>query len=74
MTLITPQQIEKTAQSIVEFWETSELPDADKTKILEMTKDYYNDKDEHVFERYLAQLCQRTIDRRIPTTSFENEG
>jgi predicted kinase len=69
--IITPQIIEQAAKDIVSFWEASELPDADKAKILEMVKDYYADKDDHVFERYLAELCKRTIDRRVPATSFE---
>ena len=71
--LITPQQIEDAAKSIVDFWESSELPDADKTKILEMTKDYYTDENNHIFQQYLAQLCERIIDRRVPRTSFEDE-
>ena len=70
--LITPQQIEATAKSIVEFWDNSELPDADKAKIMEMIKDYYTDENNHVFQQYLAELCQRTIDRRVPKTSFES--
>ena len=73
MNLITPQQIEETAQAIVEYWDNSELPDADKTKILEMIKDFYTDENQHVFQQYLAQLCERTIDRRVPKTSFESD-
>jgi hypothetical protein len=69
--LLTPQQLEQAAKDVVEFWDTSELPDADKAKILEMVKDYYVDKDDHVFERYFAELCARTIDRRVPKTHFE---
>ena len=72
--LITPQQIEETAKSIVDFWENSELPDNDKAKILEMTKDYYTDENNHIFQQYLAQLCERTINRRVPATSFEDDG
>jgi hypothetical protein len=72
--LLTPQKIEQAAVDIVEFWNTSELPDNDKAKILEMVKDYYSDKDDHVFERYFAELCTRTIDRRVPKTSFESDG
>ena len=70
--MITPQEIESTAKSIVEYWETSELPDNDKQKILEMVKDYYSDENSHVFQQYLAQLCDRTIDRRVPKTGFES--
>lgn len=71
--LITPKEIEDTAKSIVEFWDNSELPDADKAKILEMVKDYYTDENQHIFQQYLAALCQRTIDRRVPKTSFESD-
>ena len=70
--LITPQVIESAATDIVEFWEQSELPDTDKAKILTMVKDYYNDKNDYVYEQYLAQLTQRTIDRRVPQTKFDD--
>lgn len=73
MTLIlTPQHIEQAATDIVEFWEGSNLPDADKAKILTMVKEYYEDKNEFVYEQYLAQLTQRTIDRRVPQTKFDD--
>ena len=71
--IITPQQIEKAATDIVDFWETCGLPDNDKTKILEMVKDYYEEKNDHVYEQYLATLCQRTIDKRVPRTGFERD-
>lgn len=70
--MITPQEIESTAKSIVDYWDNSELPDTDKQKILEMVKDYYSDENSHVFQQYLAQLCDRTIDRRVPKTGFES--
>ena len=73
MNMLTPQQIEETAKSIVDFWDASELPDNDKAKILEMTKDYYTDETSHVFQQYLAQLCTRVIDRRVPRTGFESD-
>ena len=72
--LLTPQQIEKAASDIVSFWETSELPDTDKAKILQMVTEYYESKNEYVFEQYLAALCGRTYDRRVPSTSFESNG
>lgn len=71
--LITPQLIETAAKDVVNFWEESELPDNDKAKILEMVKDYYEEKNDYVFEQYLAQLCQRTIDKRVPRTGFERD-
>ena len=70
--LMTPQVIEEAAKSIVNFWESSELPDVDKAKILTMVKEYYDDKNEYVYEQYLAQLTQRTIDRRVPQTKFDD--
>lgn len=72
--MITPQQVEQTAKDIVNFWDESNLPDADKHKILEMIRDYYTDENNHVFQQYLAQLCERTIDRRVPRTGFESEN
>jgi len=74
MNLITPQQIERAATDIVDFWDNSPLPETDKAKILEMTKDFYTDENSHIFQQYLATLCQRTIDRRVPKTSFESNG
>jgi hypothetical protein len=73
MNILTPQQIEAAAKDIVNFWENSELPDNDKSKILEMVRDYYEEKNDYVFEQYLAQLCQRTIDKRVPRTGFERD-
>ena len=70
--MLTPQVIEKAATDIVEFWENSELPDTDKAKILTMVKEYYDDKNDYVYEQYLAQLTQRTIDRRVPQTKFDD--
>ena len=70
--LITPQVIESAATEIVDFWEQSDLPDTDKAKILTMVKDYYNDKNDYVYEQYLAQLTQRTIDRRVPPTQLDD--
>ena len=70
--MLTPQIIEKAATDIVEFWEESELPDTDKAKILTMVRDYYNEKNDYVYEQYLAQLTQRTIDRRVPQTKFDD--
>ena len=73
MSLLTPQQIEQAALDIVEFWEKSELPPNDKAKILEMVKEYYADKNDFVYEQYLAELTQRTIDRRVPHTEFDKK-
>ena len=69
--MITPQEIESTAKDIVNFWDESSLPPADKAKILQMVRDYYTDENNHVFQQYLASLCERTIDRRVPKTGFE---
>lgn len=70
--LITPQQIEKAAVDIVDYWETSEANDEDKLKILEMVKDFYNDRNEHIIDQYLSQLTSRVIERNVPQTGFEN--
>lgn len=71
--MITPQQIEQTAKDIVNFWDESDLPDNDKQKILEMVKSYYEDENNYVHQQYLAQLCERTLDRRVPRTGFETD-
>lgn len=69
--LITPQQIEQAALDIVNFWDSSELPEEDKIKLLTMTKEYYEDRNEHLFDQYLGALCQRTLNAKAPETGFE---
>lgn len=70
--LITPQQVEKAAVDIVDYWNTSDALEEDKIKILEMIRDYYAEKNEHVIDQYLAQLSTRIIERNIPRTGFED--
>lgn len=72
--LITPQQIEKAATDIVDFYENSDLPPGDKKKILEMVNSYYEDKNEHLVDQYLGALTKRTIASKFPETSFESNG
>lgn len=72
--LITPQQIEDTANAIVTFWDSSQMSDNDKKKILEMTRDYYAEKNEYIFDQYLSELAKRQIDRHAPPTGFENDA
>lgn len=67
----TPQQLEETAMSIVTFWENSQMNDNDKKKILEMTRDYYAEKNEFVFDQYLSELCNRQLNKYAPPTGFE---
>ena len=74
MQLLTPSIIEKAANDITGFWETSELHDADKKKILEMTCNFYENKDEHIIDQYLAGLARRTINKYSPETGFELNG
>ena len=71
--LLTPQQIEKAAEDIVDFWNSSELPDKDKTKILEMVKEYYESKNEYLHDQYLGGLTTRVISKHQPETSFEDD-
>ena len=70
--LVTPLQIEKAALGIVNYWEESEALDEDKIVVLEMVRDFYADRDDHVFDQYLAQLATRMIERNVPKTGFEN--
>jgi len=72
--LLTPQQIESAAANIVEFWHTSELPEKDKAKILEMVKDYYESKDEYLHDQYLRGLTDRVVSKHVPATGFEESG
>ena len=57
--LIGPSEIQRIAEDIANFWETSELSEEDKLKILNMTKDYYKDRNLTAVDAWLAQLCQR---------------
>lgn len=72
MNLLKPSDIANAATDVATFVETSELADKDKQKILEMVRDYYQDKNEHIIDQYLATLSQRTIDKHFPQTGFES--
>ena len=72
MNLLKPTDIASTATDIANFVETSELSDKDNQKILEMVRDYYQDKNEHIIDQYLATLAHRTIDKHFPQTGFES--
>lgn len=71
MNLIKPSKVAETAKDIATFVENSELTSKDNQKILEMVRDYYQDRNEHIIDQYLATLAQRTIDRYFPQTGFE---
>lgn len=71
MNLLKPSDIANAATDIATFVETSDLADKDKQKILEMVRDYYVDKNEHIIDQYLATLAQRTVDKNFPQTGFE---
>lgn len=71
MNLLKPTDISDAATDIATFVDTSTLADKDKQKILEMVRDYYNDKNEHIIDQYLSMLAQRTLDKHFPQTGFE---
>tara|TARA_X000001316_G_C922335_1_gene37466 strand:+ start:4786 stop:5028 length:243 start_codon:yes stop_codon:yes gene_type:complete len=71
MNLLKPSDIAVAATDISRFPTTTDLSDNDKQKILEMVRDYYIDKNEHIIDQYLSTLAQRTIDRYFPQTGFE---
>ena len=71
MNLLKPSDIAAAATDVATFVESSELADKDKQKILEMVRDYYQDKNEHIIDQYLAMLAQRTLDKHFPQTGFE---
>ena len=71
MNLLKPSDIAAAATDISTFPSQSGLSNNDKQKILEMVRDYYNDKNEHIVDQYLSTLAQRTIDRYFPQTGFE---
>jgi hypothetical protein len=56
--LITPSEIEKVALDITTYWDKSQLSDDDKKSVLTMIMDYYNDKNEYVYEKYLSKLIE----------------
>jgi len=72
MNLLKPSDIASAATDIATFVESSDLSDKDKQKILEMIRDFYQDKNEHIIDQYLATLAQRTIDKHFPQTGFES--
>ncbi|MCG7944859.1 MAG: hypothetical protein N0C84_00780 [Candidatus Thiodiazotropha taylori] len=69
--IIVPQDLEKAATDIVRFWQSSELRDEDKIKILEMVNRFYSDKNEYIHDQYLAELTKRMLDKHNPQTGFE---
>ena len=71
MNLLKPSDIAEAASDIANFVSQSDLADNDKQKILEMVRDYYNDKNEHIIDQYLSMLAQRIIDKNYPQTGFE---
>ena len=70
--IITPQDVEKAAVDIVNYWEESKAQTEDKIKILELIRDFYQDRNEHIVDQYLSQLATRIIERNIPRTGFED--
>ena len=71
MNLLKPSDIADAAMDITSFVTANQLADNDKQKILEMVRDFYQDKNEHIIDQYLATLAQRTIDKHYPQTGFE---
>ena len=71
MNLFKPSDIAAVATDIATFIDNNELAVKDKQKILEMVRDYYQDKNEHIIDQYLAMLAQRTLDKNFPQTGFE---
>jgi hypothetical protein len=71
MNLLKPSDISNVATDIATFIDNNELAVKDKQKILEMVRDYYQDKNEHIIDQYLAMLAQRTLDKNFPQTGFE---
>jgi|TARA_R110000851_G_scaffold24755_2_gene71447 hypothetical protein len=69
--LIGPSEIQRIAEDIANFWETSELSEEDKLKILNMTKDYYKDRNLTAVDAWLAQLCEVIINKNVGATGFE---
>jgi hypothetical protein len=69
--LIKPSDVFEAANDIVEFAKREDISETDRKKILEMCKDFYNDKNEHLVDQWLGQLIGRTIDKHFPETDFE---
>jgi hypothetical protein len=69
--LIKPSDVFEAANDIVEFAKREDISETDRKKILEMCRDFYNDKNEHLVDQWLGQLIGRTIDKHFPQTDFE---
>jgi len=71
MSLIKPTDIYDAAKDITSFIERADVSDRDKKVILEMCRDYYQDRNEHTIDQWLTQFLQRTIDKNFPPTGLE---
>jgi len=71
MMLLKPSDISNAASDIVDFVNSDTLSDNDKKRILEMVRDFYQDRNEHIIDQYLHTLTQRTIDKHFPQAGFE---
>jgi len=69
--LIKPSDIYNTAQDVVTFIARDDIADHDKKVILEMCRDFYQDRNEHIVDQWLTQFLQRTIDKKYPPTGLE---
>lgn len=69
--LIKPTDVYETAKDISKFVEREDITDKDKKVILEMTRDFYQDRNEHIIDQWFSQFLQRTIDKHFPPTGME---
>lgn len=72
--LIKPTDIYDAANDIITFAKRTDVSETDRKKILEMCRDYYNDKNDHIVDQWLSHLLGRTIDKHFPQTDIERVG
>ena len=72
--LIKPTDIEETARDISNYWNTSKASNEDKIKILNMVKDYYQDRNLTTIDAWFSQLCDIIITKNSGETGFEENS
>ena len=69
--LIKPSDVYDVAKDALQFVQKEDISKTDKKVILEMCRDYYQEKNQYVVDQWLAQFLQRLIDKNFPPTSLE---
>lgn len=69
--LIKPNDIYDVAKDAIAFIARDDITKNDKKVILEMCRDYYQERNQFTVDQWLAQFLQRLIDKNFPPTGLE---